>query len=252
MPVTDGDGPPPGTLGTISNAARLLALLSQGPRFHPLKELAEEAGLTQPTVHRLLKSLVAFGLVQQDPRSARYGLGPELVRLAATYAASTPALNGIAPYLCDLRNATGSTIRVAVLTGTHVVDIDRVDGSACGGVFREGVEPRLALRTTEGRLLAARASSDVREACARAAQEDVPESQWKTWREAAFLAESEGGPMGTYTVAVPIVDASGNTHAVLCATGSSDALSETQLSTTIPSTLSRVAERAFAGVTASG
>ena len=76
---------PRGTLGTVRNAATLLDLLSDGPAFQQLSDLAERSGLSLPTVHRLLRSLVAAGLVEQDPASSRYSLGSELVRLSERY-----------------------------------------------------------------------------------------------------------------------------------------------------------------------
>src|SRR3990170_6555507 len=71
-----------GTLGTVRNAVLLLDLLSEGPAYQQLTDLAERSELSVPTVHRLLRSLVLAGIVEQDPRSSRYGLGPELTRLS--------------------------------------------------------------------------------------------------------------------------------------------------------------------------
>src|SRR3990172_7635312 len=93
------DEVPRGTLGTVRNATQLLRLLSQGPAYQQLTDLAERSGLSLPTVHRLLRSLVAAGLVEQDPASARYGLGSELVRLAERYVARLPIFHPISPYL---------------------------------------------------------------------------------------------------------------------------------------------------------
>ena len=70
-----------GSLGTVRNAVVLLELLGEGPAFQQLTDLAERSGMSVPTVHRLLRSLVLADLVEQDPRSSRYSLGPELVRL---------------------------------------------------------------------------------------------------------------------------------------------------------------------------
>ena len=91
------DDVPRGTLGTVRNATLLLELLGQGAAFQQLTELAERSGLSLPTVHRLLRSLVAAGLVEQDPDSARYGLGAELVRLAERYLVSPARFSARSP-----------------------------------------------------------------------------------------------------------------------------------------------------------
>lgn len=148
---------PPGTLGTVRNAATLLDLLSQGPSHQQLTDLAERSGLSLPTAHRLLRSLAVSGLVEQDPVSQRYGLGRDLVRLSERYLARLPVLNGIAPYLVELRRSLGETVLAALLTGGWVVYVDRHDGEEPGGIYREPGRIEPALETAAGRLLAARA-----------------------------------------------------------------------------------------------
>src|ERR671932_2619021 len=115
------------TLGTVRNATQLLSLLAEGPAYNQLTDLAERSGMSLPTVHRLLRSLVAAGLVEQDPRSLRYGLGPELVLLAERYLERLPVLNALSPYLVELRNLTKATVLVALLIGRTVVYADRVE-----------------------------------------------------------------------------------------------------------------------------
>ena len=93
-----------GTLGTVRNATLLLDLLSEGAPLQHLRDLAEKSGYSLPTVHRLLRSLQAAGLVALDPKSLRYGLGPELVRLSERYLMRLPVLRALAPYLVALRD----------------------------------------------------------------------------------------------------------------------------------------------------
>ena len=55
----------------VSRAAALLRIVGQKPEGSPLVELVRDSGLTRPTVHRLLSSLAAEGLLDQDPGSGR-------------------------------------------------------------------------------------------------------------------------------------------------------------------------------------
>src|ERR671914_1982200 len=158
----DGSGQaPPGTLGTVRNAALLLHLLSEGAPYQQLTDLAERSGLSLPTAHRLLRSLVAPGLVEQDPDSQRYSLGPELVRLSERYLARLSVVRTMAPYLVELRNTTQETILAALLMRDSTVYVDRIEGEHVGNIFRESGRIRPALSTAPGRLLAARASDAV-------------------------------------------------------------------------------------------
>ena len=47
---------------------------SQGPMM--LKDIAQQAGMSPAKAHRYLVSLIRAGLVEQDPASSRYDLGP--------------------------------------------------------------------------------------------------------------------------------------------------------------------------------
>ncbi len=87
-----------GGLGTIRNATKLLSLLAAGPAFQHLTDLAERSGMSVPTVHRLLRSLVQADYAVQDPATLRYGLGPELSRLAAHFRAKHPVMNAVSPW----------------------------------------------------------------------------------------------------------------------------------------------------------
>lgn len=209
-----------GTLGTIRNAVLLLSLLSEGPAYQQLTDLADRSGLSVPTVHRILRSLVLADLVEQDPRSSRYGLGPEVARLAQRYLARLPILGALSPYLVSLRDAVGQTVHVAVLVRGSVVYVDRVDG-ADGGLYRDTHRVHTAFETAAGRVLAARAEEDGwRHAIDAAAPEDrkTAESQRLAWRSAAFLVTEGGLPEAPSEVAVPIVDGRGRTVAALAAT----------------------------------
>jgi IclR family transcriptional regulator, acetate operon repressor len=148
---------PRGTLGTVHNAALLLELLGHGPAYHHLTDLAERSGLSLPTLHRLLRSLVAAGLVEQDARTARYGLGVGLVRLSDRYLSRLPVLAAAGPYLVELRDRTRGTVRLSTLVGVDTVELDRVDGDEVAGVFRDVSRLRPALGSAAGRLLLAHA-----------------------------------------------------------------------------------------------
>jgi len=153
--VRDDAGDARGGLGTVRNAALLLGLLAAGSGYLQLTELAERSGLSYPTVHRLLRSLTLADLVHQDPRSARYGLGPGLVVLSHRYLSGLPILTAINPYLVQLRDELRLTVEVQVIVGTTLVTVDQVDGSEVG-IYRSPHATCPALDRPAGRLLAAR------------------------------------------------------------------------------------------------
>jgi IclR family acetate operon transcriptional repressor len=207
-----------GTLGTVRNATLLLSLLAEGPAYNQLTDLAERSAMSLPTVHRLLRSLALAGLVEQDPRSLRYSLGPEIVRLSERYLDRLPALRALSPYLRELRDTTKTTILVALLVRTSIIYVDRVDGEEGAGVFRESHRVHAALDTAAGRLLLARSPADTWAEAIEGRPRPSTRDR-RTWAEAPFLILGPDGDRAMVEVAAPVVDRSGRPLAALCARG---------------------------------
>lgn len=234
-------GPPRHTLGTIRNAATLLDLLSRGPTYHQLTDLAERSQLSVPTVHRLLRSLMAAGLVSQDPLSSRYGLGSELVRLSERYLERLPLLQVIGPYLVELRKSTSGTVLVAMLVRRTVVYVDRIDGEDVGGIFRRPDRSSPAVRTAAGRLLLARAGPQAWTAAADDDRNCPTPQQWERWSTAGFLTGDVDHLDGHLEVAVPILDGPDGALAALVATGGPPAFTPASAADEIAPRLQRTA-----------
>ncbi len=210
---------PRGTLGTVRNAVLLLDLLSEGPAFQQLTDLAERSRLTIPTVHRLLRSLVLADLVEQEPSSARYGLGPEVTRLSQRYLARLPILRALSPYLIQLRDGVGATVHVALLVRSSVVYVDSVDGPE-GGLYRDSHRVHSALATAAGRILAARAGGTAWQQALDAATPDervLAEAEGDSWRCATHLVSSGNSLAVLPELAVPALDGSARAIAALAA-----------------------------------
>jgi IclR family acetate operon transcriptional repressor len=188
------------TLGTVSNAAMVLELLSEGRAHHQISELAQRSGLSLATLHRLLRSLVVAGLVEQHSDTARYGLGPEILRLAARYQSRLPVLRVLSPYLVELHKATAATIEVSMLVGAELVRLDRLEGGH-DGVFREPHAVEAAVSSAAGRLLLGRADTATWTRAVQGTQ--LGEHERRQWQQAPYLALSTGGEL---EVAVPVVN----------------------------------------------
>jgi len=228
----------------VHNAALLLDLLGQGPAYHQLTDLAERSSMSLPTLHRLLRSLMAAGLVEQDARS-RYGLGPELVRLAEQYLGRLPVLKVAGPYLVDLRDSTGGTVLVATLVGGDVVYVDRVDGADAGGVLRDASRLVPALDTAAGRVLLAAADDAAWErALVARADGDGPApgcDDRARWREQAHLVVGIDPPRPRVEVAAAIRDDHG-VVAALAVAGSATSFAEDEVTHRVAPAVVRTAD----------
>jgi IclR family acetate operon transcriptional repressor len=212
----------------MRNAAVLLQLLSEGPLQVPFTELSERSGLSPSTAHRLLRSLVLAGLVQQDPRTSRYSLGQHVVRLSESYVARQPVVRALGPYLVELRTMTEATVLVGLLIGGSVLYADRVDAEHIGGIFRQTERIHDAFETAAGRVLLGHAEPGAWE-LARASSpigvafDDKDRERWAT---APWLALERTEPAGAVEIAVPVRDRSGRVVAALAALASAKAFSD--------------------------
>jgi DNA-binding IclR family transcriptional regulator len=113
-----------GGVQSVQRAAALLEAIagSAGPRTAP--ELAELCGLNRSTAWRLLATLEEEGLVDRDPASNRYSIGPAATRLAAAATDSLP--RAARPHLEELSRRTGETVSLAVPRRLQLVYVDQV------------------------------------------------------------------------------------------------------------------------------
>jgi len=110
--------------------AVLRAIGSSGEEGMRLVDLQRATGLSKPTVHRLLQSLTANGLVMVDGGTLRYRLGHELAVLGWSVAHRQQDLRTAATHSAmQLADECGDTVFVVVRSGFDAVCIDRRSGA---------------------------------------------------------------------------------------------------------------------------
>ena len=123
--VADSDAAPGGA-AAVDRALTLLAAFRAGDASLSLSELASRTQLYKSTVLRLLASLEHARLVQRLDDGS-YGLGNEVARLNAVYAASFSLERVVMPVLRELVAATGESAAFHVRQGEARLCLYRVD-----------------------------------------------------------------------------------------------------------------------------
>ena len=119
----------------LSSAAKTLELLAYFSTTRPeigLSQLCKLAKRDKATTHRHLQALEKTGIIEQNPITKRYRLGPAVLQLAQTREATVPRKVGVQAPLFDLANATGETSHVTVLSGTTVYELMSCDSPKHG------------------------------------------------------------------------------------------------------------------------
>ncbi len=108
--------------------ALLREIASRGRMGSRLVDLARHAKLPGPTVHRILKCLIADNVVTQDPGSRRYFLGSLIFQLGLAAAPQFNLRHICEPALRRIAEKTGDTVFLSARSGLDAVCIDRIEG----------------------------------------------------------------------------------------------------------------------------
>ncbi|MFC8304074.1 IclR family transcriptional regulator [Specibacter sp. NPDC057265] len=123
-----------GGVQSVERIFELLELITDAGGNVTLSELSASTELPLPTIHRLLRTLVALGYIRQLP-SRRYALGPRLIRLGE---GATKQLGAMAlPQLETLVKQLGETANMAVLDTDMVIYIAQIPSPHSMRMFTE-------------------------------------------------------------------------------------------------------------------
>ncbi len=210
-----------GTIQSVDRAARILKALAGGSRRLGVSQLADQLGLSRPTVHGLLQTLQAHGFVEQDRDSDKYQLGPGLLHLGSSYLDFNELRARSLVHAERLAQHTGEAVRVGVLHGASVVVVHHVfRPDAAFQVLEVGAQLPAHASALGKAILAFQPEPVLNDLTA----EPPPRLTNRTLTAAALIAElqdvrekgiareREEGVLGESSLAAPISDHSG--HAV--------------------------------------
>ncbi len=112
---------------TLARAMQVLRAVSRGDGAG-LLALTRDTGMSKPTVHRLLAALAAEGMVEQDPVSRRYYLGPECHVLGSIASARFGINRLAAPIVARLAHECGDSAFFSIRRDVFAVCAMREDG----------------------------------------------------------------------------------------------------------------------------
>jgi DNA-binding IclR family transcriptional regulator len=101
------------TVQSVDRAAELLKAVASADEPESAPVLADRCGLNRSTTWRLLATLERQGLVDRDPATNRYSVGPAVVRMASA-AGHEAVARRAQPMLRRLADDSGETVNLAV------------------------------------------------------------------------------------------------------------------------------------------
>ncbi|MFC3168945.1 HTH-type transcriptional regulator BhcR [Paracoccus fontiphilus] len=115
-----------GTVQVLDRALDMLDLLAAHPGL-TLSEVAERMEQSPSTAHRLLHSLAARGMVESDPTTQAWNIGPAAFRLGSAFMRRSGIVERARPILRTLMEHTGETANLGILNGDAVLFISQAE-----------------------------------------------------------------------------------------------------------------------------
>ncbi len=141
------DGSVQGTQALL-RALRLLDLVAAAPAPLRTAAIAEQAGLSRATVHRMLAALAEAGLLRQEAETGGWRLGLKVFEMAHRVWDSLDLRGAAEPELARLATISNETARLAVLDGDGCLYVDQREAVRPGVRLGYGVGARAALHAS--------------------------------------------------------------------------------------------------------
>jgi len=119
-------------LDYVNRCLSLIETLAESPGPVALGALAERLELPKSAMHRLLKSLLDRGYVEQDPASQGYALSLKVALLGFRYLDARRLPDVAQAALDRLAEASGEYCRMAIVAGEELIWIARAQGATLG------------------------------------------------------------------------------------------------------------------------
>jgi DNA-binding IclR family transcriptional regulator len=205
-------------LSTIERAVELLNLFDLETPELGLSEVTRRMARDKATCHRHLCALQAVGLLEQNPSTKKYTMGPAVLRWAALREAIVPRKSSVEASLQTIATATGELAHATLLEGAQLNALANCEA----GMHSTRVvldEPYLPLNATASGLavlafgqtdqllgsldgLAAFTDNTI-------ASPSELEQALQTVRDTGFGVSNQGFEVGVHGISVPLFDGTG-------------------------------------------
>ena len=112
-----------------------MKIFAEGKGSFTLREMAQQMKLDRSTTYRILLSLEKCGLIEKDGKAGAYSLGLGAFEIGSAYQRRADFVPIAKPFMEELALKAQETVNLAVLSGTGILYIDKVDSPRSVGVM---------------------------------------------------------------------------------------------------------------------
>ncbi len=108
----------------VDRAMRILNAFTDGRLEYGVSELSHALDINKSTVHGIVRTLSEYRILEQDPNSRKYRLGPGLIELGSLARTRRVVRQVARPFLGDLMRRTQETVLMGVFDDDGITIID--------------------------------------------------------------------------------------------------------------------------------
>jgi IclR family KDG regulon transcriptional repressor len=231
-------------LSSVASSIRLLKAFSEEQVEIGISDLAKRLGVAKSTVHRLAVTLVADGMLEQNPDTGKYRLGLSLFRLGSLVRRRMNVSNEARPLLRELREKINETVHLAVLDGTEIMYVFNLESTQSIRMRSDVGVRKPAYCTAEGQAILAYQPPEVielvvREGLAARTPQTITDplalkKVLEGVRSRGCAIEDEESELGMRCIAAPLRNDAGEVVAAIGVAGPISRLSKKALTTFVP------------------
>lgn len=205
---------------SLHRAIQILEYMAERGGAVTLREIASEVGLPKSTTHRILATLRAENLVEQQPMDGTYRLGLHLFELGCSIRQGLGVTDLARPYLQKLGSETGESVCLALLNQGEALILEFLESASAFHVVTRAGASLPVHCTVQGKVMLAHLSgAEVRRILRERGMKVYTPNTIDTYeklapeldviRKQGFAVENGEFHTGLCSVAAPIRNASG-------------------------------------------
>jgi DNA-binding IclR family transcriptional regulator len=225
---------------SLTRAGQIIDYIGRNDNLCGLSEISRGIELSKTTAHGLISTLVYLGYLEQDQATGKYKLGLKLFELGQIVHNSMDLRGTSLPHLKELVNEYQETAHLAVLSGTEVIYIDKVDSqrsvriiSHVGGrnpAYCTGVGKVMLAHLNQFELERVLQATNFKQLTPRTITDKaILKRHLESVLQKGYAFDSEEIEQGLSCVAAPVKDHSGRVIAAISISGPTNRVSDDQL-----------------------
>lgn len=203
------------TIQSIDRMAEILDYLAAKPRGERLTTISKDLMLNKSTAFGIISTLEQLNYLEQDQETGKYVLGLKLFELGQASYSRLDLVSVAKPHITRLSEKYTETVHIAVLSGTEVVYLDKVESSRSMRVSSQIGGRQPAYCTALGKALAAYLSEEgihqlarntdfIRYTSTTITTEEELKQDLEQVRIQGYSIDNEESELGLYCVSAPV------------------------------------------------